>query len=285
MATQMTQIPVISAFEAAVMLMAKKAGTSPCVTSVDLGRKKIEASFDGEGVTLADVRLNWQQVEQISRREHVCFEIIDGDLIPIREYSEETRRYYSLYATGTTPTMLISGIPMHRIKNTDPWRDTEAKIAATKPISGRVLDTATGLGYTAILAAATASVVVTIELDPAASAVAARNPYSVELFENPKIERRFGDSFNEIMTFPAESFDTILHDPPTMSLGGQLYSSTFYSRAYAVLRRGGLMFHYIGDPDSRTGASVTAGVRRRLLEAGFSRVVPQPAAFGVTAYK
>ena len=101
----------------------------------------------------------------------------------------------------------------------------------------------------------------------------------------PKIERRFADSYEEILTFPAEHFDVILHDPPTLSLGGQLYSGAFYARAYNVLRRGGRMFHYIGDPESRTGASATAGVRRRLLESGFSRVVPQPAAFGVTAYK
>jgi len=45
------------------------------------------------------------------------------------------------------------------------------------------------------------------------------------------------------------------------------------------------MFHYVGDPNSRTGASATKGVVRRLQEAGFTRVVPKPEAFGVTAYK
>ena len=45
------------------------------------------------------------------------------------------------------------------------------------------------------------------------------------------------------------------------------------------------MFHYIGDPNSRTGASATKGVVRRLQEAGFSRIVLKPDAFGVTAYR
>ena len=45
------------------------------------------------------------------------------------------------------------------------------------------------------------------------------------------------------------------------------------------------MFHYIGDPDSNLGSRVTKGVVRRLMESGFSKVVPKPAQFGVVAYK
>ena len=55
---------------------------------------------------------------------------------------------------------------MHRIKGTDPIRDTKEKLKALGPVSGRVLDTATGLGYTAIEAAKTADHVLTLELDP-----------------------------------------------------------------------------------------------------------------------
>jgi predicted methyltransferase len=152
-------------------------------------------------------------------------------------------------------------------------------------VSGDVLDTATGLGYTAIGAAKTATRVTTIELDPAAQEIARRNPWSRGLFDNPRLTQRIGNSFEEIGTFPPESFTVILHDPPTLSLSGDLYSGEFYRRAFRVLRRGGRMFHYIGDPDSRTGASTTKGVIRRLREAGFARVVPKPEAFGVTAYK
>ena len=54
---------------------------------------------------------------------------------------------------------------------------------------------------------------------------------------------------------------------------------------WRVLRRNGKLFHYIGDPDSKSGARTTKGVVRRLQEAGFTRIVPKPQAFGVAAYK
>jgi uncharacterized protein len=52
-----------------------------------------------------------------------------------------------------------------------------------------------------------------------------------------------------------------------------------------VLRNNGRIFHYIGDPESKSGARVTAGVIRRLQEAGFKRVTRAPRAFGVVAHK
>jgi predicted methyltransferase len=70
-----------------------------------------------------------------------------------------------------------------------------------------------------------------------------------------------------------------------MSVAGDLYSGEFYRQAYRVLTARGRMFHYIGDPDSYLGSRVTKGVVRRLMESGFSKVVPKPAQFGVVAYK
>jgi predicted methyltransferase len=70
-----------------------------------------------------------------------------------------------------------------------------------------------------------------------------------------------------------------------MTIAGDLYSAAFYRELYRVLRRGGRMFHYIGDPDSPSGKRTTGGVIRRLQDAGFSRVVRRPEAFGVVAYK
>jgi len=52
-----------------------------------------------------------------------------------------------------------------------------------------------------------------------------------------------------------------------------------------VLKRGGRLFHYIGDPNSKASGNVTKGVMRRLQDAGFKRVVRRPEAFGVVAYK
>jgi predicted methyltransferase len=181
--------------------------------------------------------------------------------------------------------MLISGIPMHRIKDTDPYRDTLQKIKAVAPVRGDVLDTTTGLGYTAIEAAKTARRVVTIEIDPTAQEIARLNPWSQALFESPNIEQIIGDAFEEIEKFDSESFSAILHDPPMFSLAGDLYSLAFYQQAFRVLKRNGRMFHYIGDPESKSGARVTAGAIRRLQEAGFKRVIRAPRAFGIVAYK
>jgi len=181
--------------------------------------------------------------------------------------------------------MLIAGFVMHRIKGIDPMQDTLRKIATISPIVGHVLDTATGLGYTAIEAAKTAEQVVTIELDPGAQEIARLNPWSRGLFDNPKISQIMGDAFEVVPTFEDASFDRILHDPPALSLAGDLYSGAFYRELYRVLKRGGRVFHYLGDLDSKSGSSLTRGALRRLQEAGFTRVVRRPEAFGVVGYK
>jgi uncharacterized protein len=87
------------------------------------------------------------------------------------------------------PTLLISGIPMHRIKDTTPLLDTRQKLKALGKPYGRILDTATGLGYTAIQAAQTANQVITIEFDPAVHDICRLNPWSAELFTKPASSR------------------------------------------------------------------------------------------------
>ena len=68
-------------------------------------------------------------------------------------------------------------------------------------------------------------------------------------------------------------------------MAGELYSGEFYRDLFRVLKRKGRLFHYIGDPDSRSGRNVTRGVVRRLQDAGFSRIVRKPGAFGLIAIK
>jgi predicted methyltransferase len=181
--------------------------------------------------------------------------------------------------------MLIAGFTMHRIVDIDPMQDTRKKIATITPVVGRVLDTATGLGYTAIAAAKTAERVVTIELDPGAQEMARLNPWSRGLFENPKIQQLMGDAYEVVPTFGDESFDRIIHDPPVFSLAGELYSGVFYRELYRILKRGGRLFHYIGNLDSKSSGTVVRGALKRLQEAGFTRVVRRPEAFGIVAYK
>jgi predicted methyltransferase len=277
---------VLSHFQAAEILQAKYDQRSSVTTSTDLGMTSTEASILNDGVDFAGGEsLNWDQIEEIFSNKIACFCVEENILKIIKGFSKLSDRSYGLMPTESAPTMLISGIPMHRIKGTDPYRDTLSKIKAIAPIRGHVLDTATGLGYTAIEAAKTALQVVTIELDPLAQEMARFNPWSQSLFSNPKIEQIIGDSFEEIEHFEMGSFSCIIHDPPMLNLAGELYSQEFYKRAYRVLKQNGRMFHYIGDPESKTGARTTKGVTNRLRAAGFERILSKSEAFGVVAYK
>jgi predicted methyltransferase len=159
------------------------------------------------------------------------------------------------------------------------------KIRTIKPLVGQVLDTATGLGYTAIQAARTAEHVTTIELDPAVLQVCRLNPWSQELFGNPKITQLFGDSFDVVAEMEASRFTRVIHDPPAFNLAGDLYSGEFYQQLHRVMRNQSRLFHYVGDPESKSGRNITAGVMRRLEQAGFRQVRRAPRAFGVVAVK
>lgn len=266
--------------------MGREAGERHAPVSIDLGLTTVEALIEPEGVCfLGGERIPWDVIEEIDRSENSCFLVDEGELWKIQRFSEFTNQLFSLMPTQRAPTMLISGIPMHRIKDTDPYRDTLEKIKALRPVVGMVLDTATGLGYTAIEAAKTADRVVTIELDPMALEIARHNPWSRALFENPKIEQRIGDSFEVVEAFVDEAFARVIHDPPAFRLAGHLYSREFYAELYRVLQRGGRMFHYVGDPESKSGRNVTRGAMRRLQEVGFTRVKRWPRAFGVVAFK
>jgi predicted methyltransferase len=277
---------VLSCFQAREILEARKNNRSSVMTSTDLNLTGTEARLQPDRVLFpTGESLDWKDIEEINSNEVACYYVEGNRAKVIKGFSEFSGRVYGLMPTDSAPTMLISGIPMHRIKGTNPHQDTLSKIKAVAPLKGDVLDTTTGLGYTAIEAAKTARHVITIEIDPTAQEIARLNPWSKDLFDNPKITQVIGDAFDEIETFDDESFSAIIHDPPMFGLAGDLYSLTFYQQAFRVLKPSGRFFHYIGDPESKSGARVTAGVIRRLQEAGFNRVNRAARAFGVVAYK
>ena len=277
---------VLSYLQAKQIIEARERDQSVVTVSTDLNLTESEIRLQSENVLFpTGERLDWKSIEEISANETACYYVENNASKAINGFSEFSGRFYGLMPTNSAPTMLISGIPMHRIKDTNPHQDTLNKIKAIAPVNGDVLDTTTGLGYTAIEAAKTARHVITIEIDPTAQEIARLNPWSKALFNNPKIAQVIGDAFDEIEQFDAESFSTILHDPPMFSLAGDLYSLAFYQQAFRVLKPNGRIFHYIGDPQSKSGARVTAGVIRRLQEAGFKRVIRAPRAFGVVAHK
>ena len=277
---------VLSHLQARQILEARESEKSTVKVSLDLNLTQSEVRIQQEFVLFpAGETLPWANIEEISRNEIACYSVSENSAKPIKGFSEFSGRVYGLMPTESAPTMLISGIPMHRIKDTNPHQDTLNKIKSIVPVKGVVLDTTTGLGYTAIEAAKTARQVITIEIDPTAQEIARLNPWSRALFEDPKITQVIGDAFDEIERFEADFFSAIIHDPPMFSLAGDLYSLAFYQQAFRVLKHNGRLFHYVGDPESKTGSRVTKGVLNRLQEAGFRRVIRAPRAFGVVAYK
>ncbi len=253
--------------------------------SLDLGLTTVKVHKTPEGWECPDGQiLSFPSIQAINADQNSCFQLVDGQIHKIEAFSAFTHRYYSLMPSPQAPTMLISGIPMHRIKETTPIEDTHLKIKALGKPFRRILDTATGLGYTAIAAAQTAREVITIEFDPTVLDIARVNPWSQRLFTHPNIHQLIGDCFELIAAFEDESFNAILHDPPTFNLAGHLYSHVIYQTFFRILKPGGRLFHYIGNPHSRTGARVGRGVVERLQKAGF-KVTPKERAHGVLARK
>ncbi len=274
---------IFSHYQVSPLMAADAAEVMPL--SPDLGLSTLEAHRSEIGWSLPGGQtLTHAHLDTILADQNSVYRLTEGGLEKIEAYSPRTNRYYSLMPTPNAPTMLISGIPMHRIKDTTPHQDTKHKLKALEKPYGRILDTATGLGYTAIQAARTADLVITVEFDPAVLEICRANPWSAELFTRPNIQPVIGDSADLVQAFPDGCFNAVIHDPPTFALAGQLYSGEMYRQLYRVLKPGGHLFHYIGNPDSRYGATTGRGVLARLRQAGF-RVVPKGRAFGVLAVK
>jgi predicted methyltransferase len=277
---------VFSHFQAEQLLHARRSGQARATTTSDLGLTQVEVTLAEGQVMFPDgTMIAWAQLLEMADAKNACFVWQAGEFEKIQRFSTVTNRFCSLMPTEGAPTLLIAGFPMHRIKDTDPYRDTLSKIKCIRPVKGRVLDTTTGLGYTAIEASREAGEVTTIELDPAVLEIARFNPWSRGLFENPNIRQVTGDSREVVEDLPDNHFSRIVHDPPTRSLAGELYSTAMYRQLFRVLVRGGRLFHYTGNLESGLGSSVVKGVIQRLKEAGFPQIRPAPQAFGVVAYK
>lgn len=282
----MSDLYVLSYLHAAPLVTARQGGKVAVRASLDLGLTTDDVRLEPDRIVLPDGQpLPWETIEEIARDESVCYAIQDGEAHKIQRFSEVSNLSYVLMPTQRAPTALISGIQMHRVKEIDPWQDTLTKIRTISPVGGRVLDTCTGLGYTAIASAETADEVVTIELDPNMLEMAKLNPWSRPLFHRNSIRQVMGDSMELVQEFAEGSFSRIIHDPPMLARAGHLYSGEFCRHLHRVLARGGRVYHYVGDPDSRSGRNITRGVVRRLQEAGFHRVQVKPRAFGVVAHR
>lgn len=242
--------------------------------SLDLGKKLYKVKITDESVTFPDGQsVDIKYIKKIAADNNNIFLIDNNEVMKASFFSEDTNKLYTLRPTATWPALEISGILMHRIKDIEPKTDAENKIAAISPLFGNVLDTCGGLGYTAILAAKSANVTV-IEKDLNVLELCRVNPYSQELFTNKKIKLIQGDTSGEIKEFKDSSFNVVIHDPPSISIAGELYSGEFYSQLFRVLKPGGKLLHYTGAPGSRgRGMDLSGSVAKRLKKTGFRKVV------------
>ncbi|MEK6861254.1 MAG: methyltransferase domain-containing protein, partial [Nanoarchaeota archaeon] len=234
--------------------------------SVDLGLNKAKIKIEGNTVIFPDGnKLNFSKIKRTDEKS--CYLVYKNKLVKIQTFSKETNKYYKLVPTKDWPTVTISGVPMHQNTRVTPKEDVIKKTRFN--IKGKVLDTCTGLGYTAILASKKADKVITLEYDDNILEIAKLNPYSRDLFNNKNIEILRGDIKRVIKQFKNNEFDAIIHDPPTFKLAGELYGREFYKQLYRVLKNDGELFHYTGRVGIWKGRRFIDEVIKRLKEVGF----------------
>jgi predicted methyltransferase len=257
--------------------------------------------LEGENRVTLDLGLSETTVKQIKTKymlnevesiDQVSLEKIAQDLRSIYFVENQTvymaatsgKHFYKLAKTSGAPTLEIDGIRMHRTKNTTPEKDAEEKITILGLKGGKVLDTCMGLGYTAIQAHESgAEYVISIEYEPNVIRIAQLNPWSMKLFHEESIHKVIGDSFYLVDALPAKHFDYIIHDPPRHSRAGHLYGAEFYQKLARVIKPGGEMFHYTGEPRSKyRGVNLQRGITERLSGVGFTYLEYHPSVKGVT---
>lgn len=253
--------------------------------SLDLGLTKHEVKFIDNYVQLSiDESLKLMDLEKISLKDKAVFFVKNGGVYQV---AIAGNHFYKLLPTGGAPTLEIDGIRMHRTKYTNPERDSAEKIKLLKITGGFILDTCTGLGYTAIEASnAGADKVFTIEIDPIVHRIALMNPWSKKMYVDKKISCILGNSYHIINAFNHKFFSTIIHDPPRHRHAGHLFSLRFYQKLFNVLESDGMLFHYTGEPRSKyRGVNIQKGVNERLSRVGFIHIAYHEHVTGFTARK
>jgi len=252
--------------------------------SVDLNKSSCSLEVSANQVVFDRCNiLRKDDLLRISRKENRVFVLENNDL-RILEYRNDG--YYKLVPTEHAPTVEIDGIKMHRSKGISPFEDARLKTKQVVRSGGRVLDTCGGLGYTAIWSVRLgAREVVSVECNEFIQKLRRENPWSEEL-TNRKIKLISGNVAEYISVLETESFDSVIHDPPRLSLAGDLYGEAFYRELQRVLMNKGKLFHYTGNPYiARRGTTFLANVAKRLQSVGFKKVLLKPHLLGIKAVK
>ena len=262
-------LPVLTSYVARMILDVAPRGE--VLVTLDMGLSEERVVVEGGYVVIRSSKVRLEDLETVLEDDRAVYVVTNGSLKKLAWYS--AGNYYKLrcVAPREAPTIEINGIHMHRVSGITPWRDSEAKVRLLSVRRGdRVLDVCTGLGYTAIWALKMgAGEVLSIEKDPNVLEMACYNPWSRWL-EDRRLSIILGDASRVIGGFEDGSFDKVIHDPPRLALAGELYSLSFYRELYRVLKPGGVLVHYTGQPGYRRGKDIMGGVKGRLEKAGFT---------------
>ena len=259
------EVPILITPEVAGRVLGGEVGVS-----LDLGLSEVEVSFVGRGVVLPDgSTVDFGDLEEIAGRSGAVFFPRDG---AVYQVAISDGHFYKLMPTGGAPTLEVDGVRMHRTVGITPEADAGEKLEVLGVRGGRILDTCTGLGYTALAGLERGGdLVVSVEFRAEVLRIAGVNPWSRGLFSDGRVHLLLGDVFDVVEAFPDGFFDYVVHDPPRFSHAGHLYGGEFYARLFSVLRGGGRVFHYTGEPGSRyRRVDLRRGVMRRLGRVGFT---------------
>lgn len=269
---------------AARLLDALERGESSVNLSLDLNLSRATFALDEAGLRLdANNRLGRAELQGMAGKANRIFFLADGNLevLEVREGG-----YAKLVPTEQAPLLELSGVKMHISKGINPFASAGRMAAQVVKKGDRVLDTCGGLGYAASAALELgAQEVISVERSAPVIALRQRNPWSRRIF-GPGIRLVQDDIARYIKGLAAESFDAVIHDPPRLSLAGELYGEAFYRELYRVLKQRGAVFHYTGNPHLvRHGRGFIDQAAQRLRAAGFRRVEKVVELMGVTARK
>jgi predicted methyltransferase len=229
--------------------------------SLDLGLTTVDCDVKDGSIILPDGTL--ASLPKVKDEEKTCFFLHEGEFVRIRFTGEETGQVYELVETAGRPMLKVSATPFHK------W-DFIQRIEKER-LKGTVLDAGTGLGYTAMAAAASAQLVVTVENDPHVLRMQELNPWSRDL-DTKNIERIETDVCDYIKDAPNAMFDAIILDGGTPRSSGNFFSLDNYVEMRRALKQGGTLFHYLPDHGVTRGRDFPAEVIARLRKAGFSKI-------------
>jgi predicted methyltransferase len=293
---------------------AMAAGHASVELSLDLNLSRNWFAIRGNCLVLdKSLEIDIKDLSPVAGSKQKVFALGRDGLVPIEVRADG---YYKLVPTKTVPTLEINGIKMHRSKDIDPFVDAREKTKLVVKSQDHVLDTCSGLGYSAVFALkAGAKSVVSTEKSWPVIQIRCQNPWlmaagngpdstrvglprvglpQVDLFpvglspvDSARIDWVHADIIRYIPTLADLSFDSVIHDPPRFtSATGELYGKQFYTQLFRVMKPVSRLFHYTGSPKKINHQDrFIKNAIKRLEQVGFSKVVFNERLQGIHALK